>query len=132
VVVFGTTGHPEIEGWARERGLPYLVLPTDAEAFGRLLDQATRQDRRARLAGDRRTARTERAVDGTLVLQTETGERWYVYDRRTGERRRSDASESYRVFVSQEGVELRVPLEPHEFRDKTPQTLERQLARAKG
>lgn len=132
VVVFGTNGHPQVEGWARERGLPYLVLPTDAEAFGRLLDQATRLDRRARLAGDRRTARTERGVDGTLILQTESGERWYVYDRRSGERRRSEqpAAEPYRAFVNQEGVELRVPLEPHEFRDRTPQTLERQLARA--
>ena len=132
VVVFGTNGHPHVEGWARERGLQYMVLPTDAEAFGRLLDQATRQDRRARLAGDRRTARIERGVDGTLILQTESGERWYVYDRRTGERRRSEqpSAEPYRAFVSQEGVELRVPLAPHEFRDRTPQTLERQLARA--
>jgi hypothetical protein len=130
IVVFGKSGESEIESWARDRDLPYLVLPTDAEAFGRLLDQATRQDRRARLAGDRRTARTERGVDGTLILQTESGERWYVYDRRSGERRRSESSESYRVFVNQEGVELRVPLAPHEFSDKTAETLERQLARA--
>lgn len=131
VIVFGKTGHPEIESWAKERGLPHLVLPTDAEIFGRLLDQATRQDRRARLAGDRRAARTERGLDGTLILQTESGERWYIYDRRSGERRRSDSSsESYRVFVNQEGLELRVPLAPHEFSDKTPETLERQLARA--
>jgi hypothetical protein len=70
-------------------------------------------------------------LDGTLILQTESGERWYIYDRRSGERRRSDSSsESYRVFVNQEGLELRVPLAPHEFSDKTPETLERQLARA--
>jgi hypothetical protein len=132
VVVFGTTRHPEIESWARERGLQYLRLPTDAEIFGRLLDQATRQERRGRLSGDRRAARIERAVDGTLILQTGTGERWYIYDRRTGERRRNEqqGAESYRVFVNQDGVELRVPLSPHEFRDKTPETLERQLARA--
>ena len=132
VVVFGTTGHPEAGSWARERGLPYLILPTDAEVFGRLLDQATRQDRRAKLAGDRRAARTERGVDGTLILQTGSGERWYVYDRRSGERRRSEPvpADSYRAFVNQEGVELRVPLAPDEFHDKTPQALERQLARA--
>jgi len=132
VVVFGSTHHPEVEGWAKERGLQYLQLPTDAEVFGRLLDQATRQERRARLSGDRRAARIERAVDGTLILQTGSGERWYVYDRRSGERRRSEQppSDSYRVFVNQDGVELRVPLAPHEFRDKTPETLERQLARA--
>jgi hypothetical protein len=132
VIVFGTNGHPETEGWARERGLPYLILPTDAEAFGRLLDQATRLDRRARLAGDRRAARTERGVDGTLILQTGSGERWYVYDRRSGERRRSTTSAdgSYRVFVNQDGLELRVELAPDEFQDKTAETLERQLARA--
>ena len=131
VIVFGTKGQPEAESWARERGLPYLVLPTDAEVFGRLLDQATRLDRRARLAGDRRSARIERGVDGTLILQTESGERWYVYDRRSGERRRSGSTPGqYRAFVNQDGVELRVELAPHEFRDKTPETLERQLARA--
>ena len=59
VIVFGTKGQHEAESWARERGLPYLVLPTDAEVFGRLLDQATRLDRRARLAGDRRSARID-------------------------------------------------------------------------
>jgi hypothetical protein len=133
VVVFGSSGGHDVASWARERGLPYLVLPTDAEAFGRLLDQATRQDRRSRLAGDRRSsARTERAVDGTLILQTESGERWYVYDRRSGERRRPEdaPAESHRVFVNEAGVELRIPLEAHEFRDKTPESLERQLARA--
>lgn len=132
VVVFGTKGQPEAASWALERGLPYLVLPTDAEAFGRLLDQATRLDRRARLAGDRRVARTERGVDGTLILQTGSGERWYVYDRRSGERRKSGIPSefSYRLFVNQDGVEVRVELAPHEFRDRTPETLERQLARA--
>jgi hypothetical protein len=55
-----------------------------------------------------------------------------VYDRRSGERRRIESSEApYRAFVSQNGVELRVPLEPHEFGDKTPETLQRQLARAR-
>lgn len=132
VVVFGVSHRGGTPVWAKERGLPYLELPTDAEAFGRILDQAMRQDRRSRLSGDRRDpARTERAVDGTLIFHAESGERWYVYDRRSGERRRSEPTESYRVFVNQEGVELRVPLEAHEFTDKTPETLQRQLARAR-
>jgi hypothetical protein len=100
-----------------------------------MLDQATRQDRRSRLAGDRRSsAHTEHGVDGTLIFQAETGERWYVYDRRTGERRRPSDSAldaSYRAFVSAEGLELRVPLDPDEFQDKSPETLQRQLARAR-
>jgi len=134
VVVFGVSHRGDTAGWAKQRDLPYLELPTDAEVFGRILDQATRQDRRSRLAGDRRkTAHIERAVDGTLVFQAESGERWYVYDRRSGDRRRSEPEivESYRAFVNQDGVELRVPLEPHEFTDKSPESLQRQLARAR-
>jgi len=134
VVVFGAGQKSEIRDWAQQHSLPYLELPTDAEAFGRVLDQATRYDRRARLSGDRRSSpHTERGVDGTLIFQAETGERWYVYDRRSGERRRAEPSksDSYRAFVNEQGVELRVPLEPHEFKDKTPETLQRQLARAR-
>lgn len=135
VVVFGRSGSEGTAAWAKERGLPYIELPTDAEAFGRILDQATRQDRRSRLVGDRRRPpHTERGADGTLILQAESGERWYVYDRRAGERRgagQPQVPESYRAFVNQEGVELRVALEPHEFMDKTPDGLQQQLARAR-
>ena len=134
VVVFGRQSSAATAAWAEERGLPYLELPTDAEAFGRILDQATRQDRRSRLVGDRRRqAHTERGADGTLILQAESGERWYVYDRRAGERRGSSQqqADSYRLFVNQEGVELRVTLEPHEFMENTPDALQQQLARAR-
>jgi hypothetical protein len=133
IVVFGLGSDESVAEWARQRDLPYLTLPTDAERFGRIIDQAIRKDRRSRLAGDRRTpARIERAADGTLVFHDEEGRRWYVYDRRTGERRRSNPTEaeSYRLFVSDDGLELRCSLAPHEFSDKTPATLERQLARA--
>lgn len=133
VVVFGVGQARQTSSWARDRGLQYLELPTDAEVFGRILDQAMRQDRRSRLAGDRRSpAHIERAVDGTLIFHAESGERWYVYDRRAGERRRAEPpQDSYRAFVNQSGVELRVPLEPHEFTDNSPETLQRQLARAR-
>ena len=134
VVVFGRPGGDGTGDWAKERGLPYLQLPTDAEEFGRILDQATRQDRRSKLLGDRRRQpHTERGGDGTLILEAESGERWYVYDRRGGERRTAGPQppEAYRAFVNQEGVELRVALEPHEFMDKTPDTLQQQLARAR-
>jgi hypothetical protein len=133
VVVFGVNRRGDTIAWAKQRGLPYLELPTDAEVFGRILDQAIRQDRRSRLTGDRRNpVLTERAADGTLIFQAESGERWYVYDRRSGERRRAEAAApTYRAFVNEEGVELRVPLEPQEFADKSPEALQRQLARAK-
>ena len=134
VVVFGRASTDGAREWAKERGLPYLELPTDSEAFGRILDQATRQDRRSRLVGDRRRPpHTERSADGTLILQAESGERWYVYDRRGGERRGTGQllSESYRAFVNQDGVERRVALEPHEFMEKTPDALQQQLARAR-
>lgn len=134
VVVFGRPSSEETSDWAKERGLPYLELPTDSEAFGRIIDQAIRQERRSRLVGDRRReAHTERGADGTLILQSESGERWYVYDRRGGERRSAgpQRADSYRAFVNQEGVELRVALEPHEFMDRTPDALQQQLARAR-
>ena len=134
VVVFGRSSTDGAREWAKERGLPYLQLPTDAEAFGRILDQATRQDRRSRLVGDRRRQPlVERSADGTLILQAESGERWYVYDRRGAERRSTgqQLAESYRAFVNQEGVERRVALEPHEFMEKTPDALQQQLARAR-
>jgi hypothetical protein len=134
VVIFGMAHKDATAAWAKQRGLPYLELPTDAEVFGRILDQATRQDRRSKLAGDRRnSAYTERSVDGTLIFQAESGERWYVYDRRSGERRRSEPStqDSYRAFVNQDGLELRVELAPDEFNDKSPETLQQQLARAR-
>ena len=137
VIVFGKkTGDAGYDGeWASQRGIPYLKLPTDAEQFGRSLDQAIKHDRRSRLAGDRRSpSRVEHGVDGTLILQTEFGERWYVYDRRSGERRRSEPpppAESYRSFVNQAGLELRVPLEAEEFQDRTAEGLEKQLARAR-
>jgi len=135
VVAFGRKSSDATAGWAKERGLPYLELPTDAEAFGRILDQATRQDRRSRLIGDRRRPPlTERSPDGTLILQSESGERWYVYDRRAGERRGAGQPrppDSYRAFVNEDGVELRVELEPHEFMEKTADALQQQLARAR-
>ena len=135
VVIFAPAGRAsESSEWAKQRDLPHLELPADAETFGRLLDQAVRADRRSKLSGDRRSAAsTERAVDGTLVFHDHSGRRWYVYDRRSGERRRTEEPDqpSYRVFVNDEGLELRCVLAPHEFRDKTPVALEQQLARAR-
>lgn len=136
VVVFGRHSSESTSEWAKERGLPYLELPTDAEVFGRILDQAMRQDRRSKLVGDRRRPpHTERGADGTLILQAESGERWYVYDRRGRGERRGAAQlqepESYRLFVNQEGEERRVALEPHEFMENTPDALQQQLARAR-
>jgi len=134
VIAFGHGPNDPSAAWANQHDVPYLELPTDAETFGRLLDRAVRADRRGRLAGDRRVAsQIERAIDGTLVYHDQAGRRWYVYDRRSGQRRRSDSDEaaSYRVFVDDAGVELRCPMEPHEFREKTPAALESQLARAK-
>jgi hypothetical protein len=134
VVVFGHGDPAGSREWANQHSLPYLELPTDAEAFGRILDQATRQDRRSRLVGDRRNAaHVEKSLDGTLIFLAESGERWYVYDRRSGERRRAEQSDSdsYRLFINEDGIELRVPLAAHEFKDRTPETLQRQLSRAR-
>lgn len=133
VAVFGVSQKADAEEWARQHGLPYLELPADAEAFGRMLDQAVRLDRRARLSGDRRTmAKTERAIDGTLVFQDGEGHRWYIYDRRSGEDRRASSAGAglYRVFVREDGMSVRYALGADELGDTSPATLERQLARA--
>jgi hypothetical protein len=113
--------------WAQRHGLPFFKLPLDLEAFGRVLDQAARfvPDRRQGI--ERRQPGVDRAVDGTLCLTDEVGRAWYVYDRRSGERR---VGPGYRVFVSADGHEMRAPLSDAEFAAREPDKLMAQLARA--
>ena len=114
--------------WASRHGLPFFRLPVDLEAFGRVLDQAARSAAEDRRDADRRGRRmVDRAVDGTLMLLDDAGRAWYVYDRRAGDRR---AGQSYRAFVSADGLELRAPLSDDEFAAREANALLEQLARA--
>ena len=114
--------------WARRHELPFFKLPVDLEAFGRVLDQASRNvpDRR-RLTDRRQQPSVRGAVDGTLCLTDELGRDWYVYDRRGNDRRAGDA---HRAFVNAEGQEKRAVLSDEEFAARGPAQLIAQLARA--
>jgi hypothetical protein len=125
----GSTEDAAARDWARRHDVPWFRLPVDLEAFGRVLDQAARASRPDRRVADRRGPATDRALDGTLLLLDERGHAWYVYDRRGGDRRAASA-ESYRSFVSSDGVELRAPLTESEFSLREPAALAAQLARA--
>lgn len=126
VAVFSDSASDAAGDWARRHGLPYFKLPVDLEAFGRVLDQASRLVDDRRRTVDRRQAPTvDRAVDGTLRLTDDVGRAWYVYDRRTDERRTG-----YRAFVTADGREMRASLTDAEFSEQRPAALVAQLARA--
>jgi DNA-binding NtrC family response regulator len=125
VAIFsGSSDDHEAREWARRNDVPFFKLPVDLEAFGRVLDQAARAAGEDSRRGDRRRPAVERAVDGTLLLVDEAGKAWYVYDRRTADRR------AYRAFVSGDGTEVRAPLSEEEFAAREANALIQQLARA--
>jgi hypothetical protein len=117
--------------WAKRHDLPFFRLPVDLEAFGRVLDQAARSARGDRRLTDRRQGPiVDRAVDGTLLLLDAQGRPWYVYDRRSKDRRLADTGQPYRAFVGPDGTEFRAVLGEEEFTAREPQALAAQLARA--
>jgi hypothetical protein len=119
--------------WADRHHIHCFRLPVDLEAFGRVLDQASRTRHADRRGGDRRKPpAVERALDGTLMFFDSAGEPWYVYDRRAGERRFDGGEERrpYRSFISPDGLECRLELNDVEFAAREPAALVAQLARA--
>ena len=140
VVLFGTEGS---EGgppaWARERRVPWFVMPVDAPAVRRAIEDSTSSYRLWRSDTDRRRPRTETAADGTLIYHDRSGRRWYVYDRRSGDDRRqsgragaaTDADgPGHRMFVNEAGEKWRADMTAADFLDESPAGLEQQLARA--
>ena len=125
-VFSGSPDDAAARDWAQRHEVPFFKLPVDLEAFGRVLDQASRRNGERRGGSDRRQAPVvDRALDGTLCLTDEIGRAWYVYDRRGGERRAG-----YRAFVSADGREVRTSLSDAEFSAHEPAELIAQLARA--
>lgn len=117
--------------WASRNALPFFRLPVDLEAFGRVLDQASRRAPADRRANERRQdPQTDRAVDGTLMLVDDQGGSWYVYDRRGTDRRGSADGRQYRSFVNVDGLEMRATLTDDEFASREPWALNAQLGRA--
>ena len=91
-------------------------------------------DRRRGPGSDRRSPHTSIAPDGTLIFGDGRGRHWQVYDRRSGDRRRSrvlgQSSGFDRIFVSEAGEEWSYELLAEEIIDETAFALERQLAHA--
>jgi len=90
--------------------------------------------RRGPPGSDRRSPHTSIAPDGTLIFGDGRGRHWQVYDRRSGDRRRSrvlgQSSGFDRIFVSEAGEEWSYELLAEEIIDETAFALERQLAHA--
>lgn len=128
LALFSGSDDIHARNWARSNDIPFFRLPVDLEAFGRVLDQSARAARDDRRLADRRVPVTDVAVDGTLLLVDGQGRTWYVYDRRSRDRR--DSTGPYRAFVSADGVERRAPLSEAEFAVREPGALVEQLARA--
>ena len=124
----------DVEALAQARGLPCIVLPTDRAAVARVL-AATGPQTEPRSGSDRRRPPSAySAPDGTLVYRDRAGQRWLVYDRRTGERRagghRDSVDPPHRAFISESGEEWRFPIARGQPLEATASALEWQLARA--
>lgn len=132
VALFGSgsaIGNDAAHLWATEHHIKFFRLPVDLEAFGRVLDQASRSGKQERRVAERRgSPAVGHAVDGTLLLFDGAGSAWYIYDRR-GTDRRAIAG-AYRAFVSDDGIERRCELDEPEFAAREPAALIAQLARA--
>lgn len=130
-VFSGSADDEAARDWARRNELPFFKLPVDLEAFGRVLDQASRSAREERRLFDRRQGpMVDRALDGTLLLVDAQGRAWYVYDRRSTDRRAGAEGPEYRAFVNPDGLELRAALSAAEFAIREPDALIEQLSRA--
>lgn len=134
-----------LAAWAVERDVPVFRMPTDVDQFARVVEAASASAWWRSGRDRRRSPRTERAADGTLVYVDRAGARWQVYDRRAGERRRPTGDERSapakhgaglpeRIFVGAGGMAWCCALGADEDTDAhgapTPHQLEQQLARA--
>jgi hypothetical protein len=124
----------DVEALAEARGLPCIALPTDRATVARVLG-VMGPGAEPRSGSDRRRPPSAySAPDGTLVYRDRTGQRWLVYDRRTGERRgggyRDPADQPHRAFISESGEEWRFPIARGQPLEATASALEWQLARA--
>ena len=139
VVLFGTQGTEDgPPAWARQRRVPWFVMPVDGPSLRRAIEDSTSSYRLWRSDTERRRARTETAADGTLIYHDRSGRRWQVYDRRGSDRRQgrpaapldpADAGGD-RTFVNEAGEQWRTDMTAADFLDESPAGLERQLARA--
>ena len=137
VVLFGTKGSATPPAWAESRRVPWFRMPVDGSTLRRAIEESTSGFRLWRGDGDRRRHRTETDADGTLIYHDRSGRRWHVYDRRSGDRRQTPSTPGGsgntgdRTFISDDGEQWRVVMQPGDFLDASPAALEKQLARAR-
>ena len=101
IAVFTAPGR-EVAPRLRERGIVVFELPLESTSVDQVIRMAAASHWWHR-GSDRRVPRTEYADDGGLVFQDRTGQRWSVYDRRGGDRRRGLRDATTREFVSEIG-----------------------------
>ncbi|HEX6536835.1 MAG TPA: hypothetical protein VF041_19770 [Gemmatimonadaceae bacterium] len=145
IALFGGRGSASVLApIAVPHGIPWVELPTDPAEFRRVLDAAAESSWWRRGAERRRATRERRATqgevrppDGTPVYLDRDGARWFVYDRRSGERRRRERrggpvapEPAVRYFVREDGETRSCTVEDGELTDFTQAGLARQFARA--
>ncbi len=117
-----------IAAWARERDVPCVSVPTDAEQFARVVDVASASEW-WRSGRDRRNDHQAlRGEDGSLMYVDRRGRMWRVLDRRGSDRRQSRIAE--RWFVGENGDCWRCEVCLTDHVSDSAHELERQLSRA--
>jgi hypothetical protein len=129
VILYGNPADSTVvDELAARRGLRGFTLPITGPALTALLDEEQARERRDHKRPPRR-ASVDQAGDAILFTDRR-GRRWFVYDRRVGERRADDRGPVYRAFVNEAGEEWRYGFAPDESADASVVMLERQLASA--
>ena len=133
---------------AQPRGIPWLELPADFQAFREALQAGAEArwwraggDRRREQRGPRAAPRAAHPVDDALVFVDNVGQRWFVYDRRGADRRRAErrrpeaaerndpaSAQDVRLFVREDGERRSYELAEGEATDLSPESLARQLS----
>jgi hypothetical protein len=135
-----------VAGIAEPRGIPWLELPADFHEFRAVLEVGTASewwrrgpDRRQQQRGVRVTPRTDRSDGEALAFVDDHGRRWFVYDRRSFERRRGErrgadgpdaTSPDVRIFIGEDGERRAYPLQAGEADDVSDASLAGQLRRS--
>lgn len=123
---------------AAERGVPCFGFPTSVGDMQRMLAaaQATQWWSRAAERRQPTPPHVAKSMGEELVYHDHDGLRWSVYDRRSGQRRRTaepedaEGRELERVFVSEAGEVRTYRLGAHEVEHRRPEQLQAQLTRA--
>lgn len=117
-----------VASWARERAVPCVDVPTDAEQFARVVDAASAADW-WRSGRDRRSDHhAVRLEEGGLVYVDRRGRRWRVLDRRGSDRRNEAMGE--RLFIDESGASWQCAVNLSASATDSAEALERQLSRA--